>query len=477
MARFMSAARRIGSHFLVACLCLFAASGAFAQIETTARPILQGKHWVAVTGKPLAAAAGAMTFARGGNAVDAACSMLAAVATMWDTLGWGGETVGLIYDPRIGAVRGIDAVGHAPSGATPEFFAARGLSFPPALGPLAAVIPWTPGGLMVMLAEFGRLSLEQVLAPALEMTDGFPVDTDLAESIEQRKDVLARWPSSREVLLTHYDARNPDRWAAPFPGELLKQANLRATLLKLIETERRALAAGSGRREAILAAYDRFYRGDIAAELVAAVQDAGGLMTLEDFDRWEVRIEAPSMTTYRGYEVYKPNQTSQGPVLLQTLNILEHMNLRAMGYNTPRYIHALYQAMNLAFADRDFYYGDARQPPVEPMTGLLSKRYARERSALIDWEMNDPDVMPGDPYAVQGEDNPYAELLRQWPSLLRDLDGTLRPEQVRTDDVENAFRAGTTSIQAVDAEGWVVSLTPSGAWVPTLIAGETGIGL
>jgi gamma-glutamyltranspeptidase/glutathione hydrolase len=448
-----------------------------AQAETTARPILQGKHWVAVTGKPLAAAAGASTFARGGNAVDAACAMLAAVATIWDTMSWGGETVGLIYDPGAGIVHGIDAVGYAPTGATPRFFAERGLPFPPAVGPLAAVTPGTPGGLMIMLAEYGSMSLEQVLAPALELAEGFPVDTDLAESIEQRKRLLASWPSSRDLFLTHYDERNPDRWAAPLPGEIFRQPDLHATLLKLIEAERRALAAGSNRRESILAAYERFYRGDIAAEFVAAAQEAGGLVTLDDLARWQVRIEQPAMTTYKGYEVYKPTQTSQGPVLLQTLNILENMDLRAMGYNTPRYIHALYQAMNLAFADRDFYYGDAEQPPMEPMTGLLSKAYARERFATIDWQHNAADVKPGDPYAAQGLANPYAGLLQSWPPLLRDPDGLLRREQARAAQADADFRAGTTSIQAVDSNGWVVSLTPSGAWIPTVIAGRTGFGM
>ena len=138
---------------------------AFAQ--DTTKPVLHGRHWVAVTGKPLAATAGAMTFTRGGNAVDAACAMLAATATMWDVLGWGGETQALIYDPRSGAVKGINALGVAPTGATPEFFRQRGMQYPPEFGPLAAVTPGTPGGLLVMLAEYGRLSLEEVLAPAM----------------------------------------------------------------------------------------------------------------------------------------------------------------------------------------------------------------------------------------------------------------------------------------------------------------------
>ena len=134
-------------------------------ISRTEKPVLHGRHWVAITGKPLAATAGAMIFHRGGNAVDAACSMLAATCTMWDVLGWGGETQALIYNPQTKKVLGINALGAAPTGATPEFFKEKGLEHPPAYGPLAAVTPGTPGGLMVMLAEFGTMSLKEVLEP------------------------------------------------------------------------------------------------------------------------------------------------------------------------------------------------------------------------------------------------------------------------------------------------------------------------
>ena len=139
----------------------------------TQKPPLHGRHWMAVTGKPLAATAGAMIFQKGGNAVDAACAMIAATSTMWDTLSWGGETQALIYNPNTGKVIGINALGVAPTGATPEFFHKQGMKFPPEFGPLAAVTPGTPGGLMTMLAEYGTMSLTEVLAPAIEMADGF----------------------------------------------------------------------------------------------------------------------------------------------------------------------------------------------------------------------------------------------------------------------------------------------------------------
>jgi gamma-glutamyltranspeptidase/glutathione hydrolase len=450
----------------------------------TNKPPLHGQRWVAVTGKPLAAMAGARTFERGGNAVDAACAMLAATSTMWDALSWGGETQALIFDPRDGRVKGLNAHGVAPTGATVEHFRAQGLAHAPAFGPQAAVTPGTPGGLLVMLAELGRLSLAEVLAPALELARGYPIEAETADAIERARPLLEQWPDSRRVMLPHLDASRPDQRAAPEAGEIFRQPELAVTLEKLIESEREALAAGKPRREAILAAYERFYRGDIARELAAAVQAQGGLITEQDLARWQVRIEEPIRTTYRGIDVYKLTTWTQGAAMLQALNLLEHADVRALGHNTPRYLHAIYQAMNLAFADRDFYYGDPYLPPIEPLRGLLSKDYAKQRFATIDWARNDPHVKPGDPYPFQGETNPFAALLAGWPpASARDARGEhgnpadrrLPPSVRRERDA--AFRAGTTSIQAADAEGWVVSVTPSGGWIPAVIAGRTGIGL
>jgi gamma-glutamyltranspeptidase/glutathione hydrolase len=436
--------------------------------QRTVKPVLHGRHWMAITGKPLGAAAGAMMFQRGGNAVDAACAMLAATATMWDVLSWGGETQALIYNPRTGEVVGINALGVAPTGATPAFFRERGMDYPPELGPLAAVTPGTPGGLMVMLAEFGTLSLAEVLAPAIEMADGYPIEAQTADAIERNKDRIKQWRYSREVFLTHPGEHRE----APAAGEVFRQPDLAATLRKLVEAERQALAQGKTRQQAIRAAYDRFYRGDIARELVRAVQEEGGLVTLQDLDRWRVHIEEPVRTNYRGIDVYKLTTWVQGPVMLQALNILEDFDLRSMGYNSARYIHAVYQAMNLAFADRDFYYGDPYFPPQEPIEGLLSKEYAKQRAAQIDWERNDPQVKPGDPYPFMGQTNPYLHLLEQWPRGVQATTSAAADERL-----QRTFHLGTTSIEAADAEGWVVSVTPSGGWIPAVIAGRTGVGL
>ncbi len=482
-----------------------------ADAQRTERPPLHGKEWMAITGKPLAATAGARIFEDGGNAVDAAVAMLGATATMWDVLGWGGETQALIYNPETVQVIGVNGLGFAPSGATPEFFHRQGMHFPPEHGPQAAVLPGTPGAFMVMLAEFGRLSLAQVLAPSIQMADGYPIEAQAANSMERSKEQIKEWAYSRQVFLPHLGSEERE---APHAGEIFRQGDLAATLRKLVEAEEEALAAGASREGAIMAAYDRFYRGDIAEELVRATQEAGGLITMEDLDRWEVKLEEPVSTTYRDIEVYKLDFWTQGPVMLQALNLLENADLKAKGFNSARYIHALYQAMNLAFADRDFYYGDPAFEPMTPAEGLLSKEYARDRWAQVDWERNDPEVGPGDPYPYQGEENPFRDHLEAWepnpsflesdpPGYVDSEDGAngegarARPGETRSAsatgsgrtgsatgsaapegwDPEDPFYRGTTAIQTADAEGWLVSVTPSGGWIPAFIAGSTGIGL
>src|SRR5512134_3466011 len=258
----------------------------------TNKPPLHAKKWLAITGKPLAATAGAMIFQKGGNAVDAACAMIAATSTMWDTLGWGGETQALVYNPKTGKVVGVNALGVAPTGATPAFFKSKNMVAPPDFGPLSAVTPGTPGGLMLMLSEWGKLSLADVLGPAIQMADGYAIEAQLANTIERTKGQIKQWPYSKAVFLTHPgEARE-----APEPGEVFKQADLAATLRKLVEAEKQALAAGKSRKEAIQAAFDRFYKGDIAEELVRGMKEQGGLITKEDLANWKPRLETPVST-------------------------------------------------------------------------------------------------------------------------------------------------------------------------------------
>ncbi|HEX8097633.1 MAG TPA: gamma-glutamyltransferase, partial [Pyrinomonadaceae bacterium] len=365
-------------------------------------------------------------------------------------------------------------LGAAPTGATPEFFKKKGMKHPPEYGPLAAVTPGTPGGLLTMLAEYGKLSLAEVLAPAIQMADGYPVEEQLVNVIERDKKRLKEWPYSRAVLLPHLGQKHE----GPEAGEIFRQPDLADTLRKLVEAEKQALARGKNRKEAIYAAYERFYRGDIARELARGVQEQGGLITEKDLAGWQVHIEEPVKTDYKGIEVYKLTTWVQGPVMLQALNILESFDLKAMGYNSARYVHTVYQAMSLAYADRDFYYGDPYFPPAEPVKGLLSKDYARQRARLVNAERNDPGIRPGDPYPFQGESNPFTDILKKWDNGATPAGaaGASESSQARR-DFERAFYAGTTSVEAADEEGWVVSITPSGGWVPAVIAGRTGVGL
>jgi gamma-glutamyltranspeptidase/glutathione hydrolase len=399
---------------------------------------------------------------------------------MWDVLSWGGETQALIYNPKTKKVISINAMGVAPSGATAAFFKSKGYEFPPEYGPLAATTPGTPGGLCHMLAEYGTKSLQEILAPAMEMATGYPIDAQTANSIERQKNWIKQWPYSKKVLLPHLGEKRE----APEAGEIFVQNDLLNTLTKMVEAEKQALKKGASRKAAIMAAYDRFYKGDIADELVRGCQEQGGLITKADLANWKPIEEEPTQVNYKGIDVYKMQQWTQGPSMLQALNILENFDLKSMGYNSPAYIHTIYQAMSMAFADRDFYYGDPYFEPKEPMQGMLSKAYAKQRAALINPNQNDSLIGPGDPYPFEGKTNPYAELLKKRFAPdgknenrnfapAHDTGGVAIVEELYQDRLWR----GTTTVEAADKEGWIVSITPSGGWIPACIAGNTGVGM
>lgn len=462
-----------------------------SKAQQTQKPPLHGKDWVAITGKPLAATAGSMVFQKGGNAVDAAIAMLAATCTMWDVLSWGGETQALIYNPNTKKVIAISAMGFAPTGATPEFFKGKGFNYPPEYGPLAATTPGTPGGICLMLANYGSMSLKEVLAPAMNLAAGYPIDAQTANSIERSKAMIKTWPYSKKVLLPHLGEKRE----APEAGEIFVQKDLLNTLQKMVDAEQDALKQGKSRKEAIWAAYDRFYKGDIADEFVRGVQEQGGLITKEDLKNWRPTEEAPFMANYKGIDVYKLQSWTQGPSLLQALNILENFDLKKMGYNSADYMHTIYQAMNLSFADRDFYYGDPKFATNQPMTGLLSKAYAKQRAGEINMAMNNANAGPGDPYPFEGKTNPFLDLIKAkgfQPSVdtgkskkgfapahdLRTVASLNSNEKLPIDaDYMDRLWRGTTTVEAADKEGWVVSITPSGGWLPATIAGNTGVGM
>jgi gamma-glutamyltranspeptidase/glutathione hydrolase len=290
------------------------------------------------------------------------------------------------------------------------------------------------------------------------------METSTADMIEKNKGRIKNWPYSKKIFLPHLNENRE----APEGGEIFVQKDLFQMLSKLVDAESSSLKQGKSRKEAIQAAYDRFYRGDIAVEFVRGVQEQGGLITLEDLAKWKVKLEEPVSVNYRGIDVYKLTTWTQGPVMLQALNILENFDLKSMGYNSSRYIHTICQAMHLAFADRDFYYGDPDFLPSEPINGLLSKAYAKERAKSIQYERNDTLVGPGDPYPFEQKVNPFKSLLEKYKNS---------HSSIMSEEHREGFFAGTTSIETADAEGWVVSVTPSGGWIPACVAGNTGIGL
>jgi gamma-glutamyltranspeptidase/glutathione hydrolase len=335
------------------------------------------------------------------------------------------------------------------------------------------------------------MSLKQVLAPAMHLAAGYPIEAQTANSMEREKKRLKEWPYSKAVFLPHQGEKRE----APEAGEIFVQKDLLATLTKMVDAEQQALHNGKKREDAIMAAYDRFYKGDIAKEFVRGSKEQGGLITLDDLAKWKPVEEEPLHVNYKGIEVYKLQQWTQGPMFLQSLNILENFDLKSMGYNSVKYIHTLYQTMNLAFADRDFYYGDPRFAPQEPMEGLLSKAYAKQRSSLIGMQGNDISIGPGDPYPFEGKTNPYRDLLLRrgftldtsrrsfapaqdttTTGFLNNNEGLLARQQNDADYMNRLWR-GTTSVEAADKDGWVVSITPSGGWLPACIAGHTGVGM
>ncbi len=264
-----------------------------------------------------------------------------------------------------------------------------------------------------MLAEYGTMSLKEVLEPSMQMADGYPMEIAQTRSIERNKDRIKQWPYSNKLFLPHLGEEHE----APHPGEIFRQPDLLETLTKLVETEQKALAEGKNRKQAIYAAYDRFYKGDIAEEFARGCQEQGGLITIEDLANWKTYIEEPVKIDYKGIEVFKLTHWVQGPVMLQMLNMLENIDLKKMGFNSVNYIHTLYQVMNLAYADRDFYYGDPYFPPAEPIKGLLSKDYAKQRLEQLNHNEADLEVKPGDPYPFEGKKNPFLHLLENWSNV------------------------------------------------------------
>ncbi|MFM8532826.1 MAG: gamma-glutamyltransferase family protein [Acidimicrobiia bacterium] len=427
------------------------------------RPAVVGPTGGVSTGHPLTTAAAFSILLKGGNAFDAGvASLIAGGVLEQDLYSLGGEALVLVYPKKENKVRSIVGQGWAPKAVDVDWYVSRKKSLEGA-GLDPAVVPGALHAALTVLEKWGTMSFEDVAAAGIGYAEhGFPMRNSTAQAIQRQLKFFESWPGNKAYWL------KPDGTTYK-PGETIKLPALARTLKRMVEAERGAKRRG--RAAGIAAARDRFYKGDIADEMVAFLQKHGAPFDKSDFADYFARIEEPAKTTYRGYTVYKHGFGSQGPVLLQALNILENFDLRGMGYASADYLHTVTEALKLAYADRDSFYADPAfvQSPAE---GLLSKAYAKERAALIDPTKASTSFIAGDPTRFDSR-------VRQWNFWKANVaDGatprTQSGDEVNTPDVVK----DTTHMAVIDKDGNIFDVTPSGGWVPgAVILGGTGIGM
>jgi len=399
---------------------------------------------------------------KGGNAVDSGvAAMFAGATTELSHYGMGGEAPILIRT-KDGKVYSIAGVGTMPKLATAEFFRNRRLQpfevqekdpgglkgMIPVAGLMPALVPGMVDAALLALREFGTMNFEQVIAPAIDLaSDGYALDDLRANSFAYSQPFFQRWPTSKAHFMPNGRSLRS--------GEIFKQPDLARTLRGMAEAEKKALAAGAGRQAAIDAVRDYFYRGEIAKKIDEFSKANGGLLRYEDMAAFKLQLEEPVSTSYHGYRIYKSGFWSQGPAMIETLNLLDGFDDRQQ-FNSAAYIHRVVEALKLAYADRDTYYGDPKFSHI-PSDVLLSKEYAAERRKLIG-EKASQDFLPGAIHGKTGR-HPAEDETAHIP-----LDPVLMAHD-------------TTCVDAIDREGLMFSATPSGAWLPSVIAGDTGIPL
>ncbi len=426
------------------------------------RQAVRGTHGAVAAGSEYATEAGMRTYYRGGNAVDAGvAAMFAASVTEFSHFGMGGEAPILIRTKE-GKVYAIAGVGPMPRMASADLFRSRPLKIGelfetepgglkpiiPVAGIMPALVPGMVDAGLVALRDFGTKSFHEIAEPAIEFADGFAIDSMRADSIAASRPFFELWPSSAEHFMPNGHM--------PRVGEIFRQPDLAHTLRGMVEAEKNALAKGANRQAGIDAVRNYFYRGEIARKIDAFMKANGGLLRYEDMAAFKLEPEEPVMGTYHGYKVYKPGFWSQGPAMIETLNIMEAFDGRMPPLNSAEYIHRLTEALKLAYADRDTYYGDPKFNHI-PSDVLLSKEYGAERRKLIT-EHASQDFIPGTIHGKTGRhptESPMAHF-----------------------KIDDALMAkDTTCVDAIDKDGIVFSATPSGAWMPSVIAGDTGIPL
>src|SRR5579883_1599386 len=442
---------------------IVAASAQRKEFEQPAMHAARGTHAAVAAGSEYATEAGMRMYYHGGNAVDAGVSaMFAASVSEFSHFGFGGEAPILIRT-KSGKVVSIAGVGTMPKLATAEMFRERrprpgeiltldpgGLKgIIPVAGIMPALVPGMVESGLVALRDYGTKSFNDVIQPAIELADGLAIDEMRSGTIARSRRFFDLWPDSKRVFMPNGQV--------PMPGEIFHQPDLARTLRSMAAAEKKALASGASRAAAIDAVADFFYRGEIAHRIDAFMKENGGLLRYDDMAAFRLQPEEPVSTDYRNVKVYKPGFWSQGPAMIEALNILEGFDLRSLGYNSAEYIHKSVEALKLAYADRDAYYGDPKFNPNLPMETLISKSYAAERRKLIGHTAS-LDFIPG---TINGKTPRHP----------------IEMDIARTHIDDELMASDTTCVDAIDKDGIVFSATPSGAWLPSVIAGDTGIAL
>jgi gamma-glutamyltranspeptidase / glutathione hydrolase len=427
------------------------------------RPAVMGPSGGVSTGHPLTTAAAFGILLRGGNAFDAGVASLVAGGVLeQDLYSLGGEALVLVYPKKENKVTSVVGQGWAPKAVDVDWYLSRNKTLDGA-GLDPAVVPGALHAALTVLEKWGTMSFEEVAAPGIAYAEnGFPMRNSTAQAIQRQLKFFESWPDNKNYWLKADGSTYK-------PGETIKLPALARTLRRMVDAERGAKSRG--RAAGIAAARDRFYKGDIAKEMVAFLQKHGAPFDASDFGEYYARIEEPAKTTYRGYTVYKHGFGSQGPVLLQALNILENFDLNAMGYASADYLHTVTEALKLAYADRDTYYADPAFVQV-PGEGLLSKAYAKQRAALIDPKRASTSFIAGDP-------TKYDSKVRQWTFWKANVIDAATP-RTRSGQEENSPEVvkDTTHMAVIDKDGNIFDVTPSGGWVPgAVILGDTGIGM
>lgn len=443
----------------------------------TFRPVVRGRRGVVAGGHPLSVEAGMRILQNGGNAVDAGvATILAASVIEFSHFSFGGE-VPILIKLRKRDVAVVEGMGTAPAKATREFFLNRAklngtttsatapdsvatqsdLDMPtmgaaksgliPSTGPLSATVPAVLDACVTALDQFGTKSLSEVMQPAIELADGFPIDELRVEYIKTRAPIFSRWPDAKKLFLPNGEV--------PKAGDVFVQADLARTLRSIVAVEKQNQTRG--RHAALMAARDYFYKGPVGKRIGDYMQSHGGLIAASDLAGWHATLGTPTKTDYRGYEVYKTGFWAQGPMMLEVLNLLEGFDLKKMGQNSPEYIHTVTEALKLGFADRDRFYGDPNFVKV-PAAELLSKNYAAMRRTLIDQQQASLIQRPGDPSNMK-------PLLASATAISYNAPPV--PEIEKAND--------TTCVNVIDKDGNMFSATPSGAWLPAVVAGDTGV--